>query len=171
MLVDSRRAAAPTMTREGSAIDHVLADRHQRIGWWSLAIFASLGLALETLHGLKVGLYLDVGNDTRRLMWTLAHAHGALVGVLHVLYGLTLLRTPSSVLTSRCLTLAGLLLPAGFFLGGIGSQGGDPGLGILLVPPGGLLLVTALVRVALATSGDAVSLEGQAPRSEGTKRR
>lgn len=154
MLVDSRRVATPTMNREGSAMDHALAYRHQRIGWWSLAIFASLGLALETLHGLKVGLYLDVGNDTRRLLWTLAHAHGALVGVLHVLYGLTLLRTPSSVLTSRCLTLAGLLLPAGFFLGGMDIQGGDPGLGILLVPPGGLLLVTALVRIARAAYSD-----------------
>lgn len=171
MLVDSRRVATPTMNREGSAVDHTLAYRHQRIGWWSLAVFATLGLALETLHGLKVGLYLDVGNDTRRLMWTLAHAHGALVGVLHVLYGLTLLRTPSSMLTSRCLTLAGLMLPAGFFLGGIGSQGGDPGLGILLVPPGGLLLVTALVRVARATTGDAVSPEGQAPRGDGARRR
>ena len=154
MLVDSRRAAAPTMNPEGSAIDHALAWRHQRIGWWSLAIFASLGLALETLHGLKLGLYLDVGNDTRRLVWTLAHAHGALIGVLHVIYGLSLLQTPSSVLTSRCLTLAGLLLPAGFFLGGIGIQGGDPGLGILLVPIGGLLLVMALVRIALTASSN-----------------
>lgn len=142
------------MNRDGSASNHALAHRHQRIGWWSLAIFASLGLALETLHGLKVGLYLDVGNDTRRLMWTLAHAHGALVGVLHVVYGLTLRHTASSRLTSQCLTLAGLLLPAGFFLGGIDAQGGDPGLGILLVPPGGLLLVTALVRIALAASSN-----------------
>lgn len=137
------------MKVERPAIDHVLAIRHQRIGWWSLAVFAALGLALETLHGLKVGLYLDVGNDTRRLLWTLAHAHGALVGVLHVLYGLTLRSAPASSLTSQCLTLAGLLLPAGFFLGGIGIHGGDPGLGVLLVPVGGVLLVTALVRNAL----------------------
>lgn len=136
------------------AIDVVAARRHQRIGWWSLAGFAALGLALECLHGLKVGLYLDVGNDTRRLLWTLAHAHGALVGVLHVLYGLTLRHAAVSSLTSQCLTLAGLLLPAGFFLGGIGIHGGDPGLGVLLVPPGGLLLVTALVRIALAASRD-----------------
>ena len=130
------------------AIDPALAARHQRIGWWSLAFFATLGLALETLHGLKVGLYLDVGNDTRRLLWTLAHAHGALVGVLHVIYGLTLLNAPASQLASRCLTLAGVLLPAGFFLGGIGTYGGDPGLGVLLVPPGAVLLIVALVAVA-----------------------
>lgn len=138
------------MKVDRSALDHALARRHQRIGWWSLAVFAALGLALETLHGLKVGLYLDVGNDTRRLLWTLAHAHGALVGVLHVLYGLTLRSAPASSRTSQCLTLAGLLLPAGFFLGGIGIHGGDPGLGVLLVPVGGVLLVTALIRVALA---------------------
>lgn len=130
------------------AIDRALASRHQRIGWWSLAVFATLGLALETLHGLKVGLYLDVGNDTRRLLWTLAHAHGALVGVLHVLYGLTLQSAPASPVASRCLTLAGVLLPGGFFIGGIDVHGGDPGLGVLLVPPAAVLLIVALVAIA-----------------------
>lgn len=52
------------------------ARRHLRFGWWSLLFFLTFGLGLETLHGLKVGWYLDVENETRRLMWTLAHAHG-----------------------------------------------------------------------------------------------
>src|SRR5688572_3702087 len=64
------------------------ARRHLRYGWWALLLFASLGLLLESLHGLKVGAYLDVSNETRRLMWRLAHAHGALLGVLHILFGL-----------------------------------------------------------------------------------
>lgn len=136
------------MSAAPPAIDRALALRHQRLGWWSLAVFATLGLGLETLHGLKVGLYLDVGNDTRRLLWTLAHAHGALVGALHVLYGLTLQSVPASPLASRCLTLAGVLLPAGFFIGGIDVHGGDPGLGVLLVPPAGVLLIVALVAIA-----------------------
>jgi hypothetical protein len=159
------------MSSERPAVDHAVARRHQQIGWWSLAIFATLGLALETLHGLKIGFYLDVGNDTRRLLWTLAHAHGALVGVLHVLFGLTVRQAPASVLTSRCLTLAGLLLPAGFFLGGIGIHGGDPGLGVLLVPLGGALLVTALIRMALATGAALAPGEPPKPPGEGTKRR
>ena len=56
--------------------------RHLRVGWWSLLLFATLGLVLESLQGFKVRAYLDVSNETRRLMWTLAHAHGTLVGIV-----------------------------------------------------------------------------------------
>ena len=45
---------------------------------------------------------------------------------------------------SVCLSSSSMLLPLGFLLGGIWIHGGDPGLGVLLVPPGGLLLVSAL---------------------------
>ena len=41
-----------------------------------------------------------------------------------------------------------MLLPTGFFLGGIFIYGGDPGLGVLLVPIGGLLLVVAVFLIA-----------------------
>ena len=44
-------------------------------------IFGALGLLLESLHGFKVRAYLDVTNETRRLMWTLAHAHGTVLGL------------------------------------------------------------------------------------------
>jgi len=53
-----------------------LAERHLRFGWWALLGFLTVGLVLEAFHGFKVGLYLDVPNQTRRLMWTLGHAHG-----------------------------------------------------------------------------------------------
>ena len=66
------------------ATDQRLVRRHLRFGWWSLATFGLLGLVLETLHGFKVGAYLDVSNETRRLMWTLAHAHGTLLGLVHL---------------------------------------------------------------------------------------
>jgi len=66
------------------------ARRHLRIGWWSLLCFATVGLVLEMLHGFKVRAYLDVSNETRRLMWTLAHAHGTLLSLVHVIFGLTL---------------------------------------------------------------------------------
>lgn len=127
-----------------------LARCHLRWGWTALLVFAVLGLALETLHGFKVRAYLDVSNDTRRLMWTLAHAHGALLGVLNVLYGVTVsgfAGAEPDVLTSRALRLAAVLLPAGFFLGGVNPYGGDPGLGVLLVPAGAAALIVALARI------------------------
>ena len=66
-----------------------LADRNLRFGWWSLVIFLSLGAVLEALHGFKIGWYVDVGNETRRLMFTLAHAHGTLLALVNIIAGLT----------------------------------------------------------------------------------
>ena len=51
---------------------------------------------------------------------------------------------------SRLLRAASVMMPLGFFLGGLGHFGADPGLGVLLVPPGGLALVAALVMTARA---------------------
>lgn len=117
---------------------------HLRFGWWSLLAFLTLGVALEALHGFKVGFYLDVDNEVRRLTWTLAHAHGALLGLVHVALAATLhIAEPKGwapILGSRALTIASVLLPLGFFLGGIGTHGGDPGVGIIFVPVGALAL-------------------------------
>jgi hypothetical protein len=131
------------------------ARRHLQIGWWSMLVFATLGLFLESLHGFKVRFYLDVSNDTRRLMWTLAHAHGTLVGAINVLFGLTLRVSPSIVEArqqslSKLLIGATILLPLGFFLGGVSFYAGDPGLGILLLPVGAMLLLAALYSIARA---------------------
>jgi hypothetical protein len=134
------------------------AGRHLRVGWWSLLLFATFGLVLESLHGFKVRAYLDVSNDTRRLMWTLAHAHGALLSAINILFGLTLRGTaPGTIPGVRPISVsligATLLLPAGFFLGGLAFYGGDPGLGVLLVPVGGVLLLFALASIARAEPG------------------
>ena len=130
--------------------------RHLRFGWWSLLLFLTLGFALELFHGFKVGMYLDVSNATRRLMWTLAHAHGALLGLVHVVFGLSLRVVPE--LGSRRLPLisvgligASVLLPGGFFLGGIAFYSGDPGLGIVVVPVGAALLLLAVYFIARAS--------------------
>jgi hypothetical protein len=126
--------------------------RHLRLGWWWLFVFAGLGLILETLHGFKIGAYLNVSNETRRLMWRLAHAHGTLLGAVNILYGLTLrgenppARDPRTI--SQCLIGASVLLPLGFFLGGVEFYQGDPGLGILVVPVGAVLLLAALFLIA-----------------------
>jgi hypothetical protein len=132
-----------------------LAVRHLTFGWWTVCAFAALGLTLETLHGFKVAAYLDVSNETRRLMWTLAHAHGTLLGLIHIAYGLTL-RTSAparsaGTLTTRALTGATVLLPGGFFLGGVRFYAGDPGIGVVLVPIGAVLLLIALVLIARET--------------------
>jgi hypothetical protein len=41
-------------------------------------------------------------------------------------------------------------MPGGFFLGGLVFYGGDPGLGILLLPVGALLLLLAVSQTALS---------------------
>jgi hypothetical protein len=122
--------------------------RHLELGWWSLVFFLTLGIILEGLHGIKAGFYLDVSNQTRRLMWTLAHAHGAALALVHIAFASTLSWLPGwdardRAFASACLIGAGILVPAGFFLGGLVLHGGDPGLGILLVPLGALLLLVA----------------------------
>jgi hypothetical protein len=133
------------------------AQRHLRFGWWSLLLFATLGLVLESLQGFKVRAYLDVSNETRRLMWTLAHAHGTLLAIVHVIFGLTWRAAPASLpnpqLISASLIAASALLPGGFFLGGIAFYSGDPGLGVLLVPVGGVLLLFAVFSIARSLTG------------------
>ena len=57
---------------------------------------------------------------------------------------------PKGHIASISLDLASLLLPLGFFLGGLWHYAGDPGLGVLLVPVGGALLVVAALLVLLA---------------------
>jgi hypothetical protein len=130
--------------------------RHLRFGWWSLLVFLFLGLTLETLHGFKVGWYLDVSNETRRLMWTLAHAHGALLGLVHIAYAVTLRTLDAEEASwqrwaSSCLIGASVLLPGGFFFGGVVTHAGDPGVAIVLAPPGALLLITAVILIARGT--------------------
>jgi hypothetical protein len=124
------------------------AKRHFRFGWWCLFLFSGLGLLLEVLHGFKLGFYLDLANETRRHMWTLAHAHGTLLALVNLGLAATLqLRCTGQerwiAPASRCLMGATLLLPGGFFLGGVVIYAGDPGLGVLLVPVGALLLLVA----------------------------
>src|SRR5215207_2494092 len=131
----------------------VVVRRHLRFGWCALLLFLSLGLVLEALHGFKVQAYLNVMNETRRLMWTLAHAHGTLLAVVNLAFAFSILMTPDwkprvRQAASYSLTAASVLMPGGFFLGGVWVYAGDPGLGIVLVPIGGALLLFAIVLTA-----------------------
>ena len=91
-----------------------IVHRHLRFGWCSLLCFLSLGIALETMHGFKVGYYLDTNNETRRLMWTLAHTHGTLLSIVHLVFAATLRILPQENsklqrLASPCLCGASLI--------------------------------------------------------------
>jgi hypothetical protein len=131
--------------------DHLrrLVRSHLRVGWLGLALFAALGTGLEALHAWKSFDYLGVGNETRRLMWTLAHAHGVGLSLIQIAFGATAAiarELPEALVqrASRLLHGAFVLMPAGFLLGGVVTYGGDPSLGIVLVPLGALLLLAAL---------------------------
>ena len=126
-------------------------DRNLRFGWWSLFTWLTLGVVLETLHGFKLGWYLDVGHEMRRLMFTLAHAHGTVLALVNIAAGLTARLGKGCELASsasRALRWGAVLVPAGFLLGGLVIHDGDPGLGVMLVPVGALLLLYGVGRVA-----------------------
>jgi len=127
-----------------------LVTRHLRVGLWALLVFVVLGVVLEGLHAVKAPSYLDAGRETSRLLLRLAHAHGTLLSILHLVYGLLVRARPAlgGAFASAGLLAALVLLPAGFLLGGLFARGGDPGLGILLVPPGAIALAGALASAA-----------------------
>ena len=134
-----------------------LSARHYAFGWRTLLVFLTLGLALEMLHGLKVDWYLSTATVTRRHMWTLAHAHGTLLGLINLAFAAYVPwrlehRGPIHPWSSVTLILASLLLPGGFLLGGIEIHAGDPGIGIFLAPVGGVFLLIAVYFCCVSSS-------------------
>ena len=132
-----------------------LQRRHLAFGWRMLFLFLLLGFALETLHGLKIDWYLESSSETRRFLWTLAHAHGSLLAILNLAFAFTLQASGSfdeakAKLVSPSLMAANILLPLGFFLGGIVVYQGDPGAGILLAPIGAVFLIIAVALIAFS---------------------
>jgi hypothetical protein len=108
------------------------------------------------MHAFKVGYLLDVTNETRRLLWRLAHAHGTLLALVNIAFAFTMVSSsdfskPSCMVASRCLIGATILLPAGFLVGGTFIYGGDPGYGIVLVPIGAIMLLTGVLLTAMHT--------------------
>jgi len=130
-----------------------LVHRHLRAGWWGLAVFVLLGAVLELMHAIKSPVFVDAGRETTRLLLRLAHAHGTLLALVNIAYALTVRAHPSasSRTTSAALLAALVLLPAGFFLGGVYAHAGDPGLGVILVPVGALAIVIGAALVARAS--------------------
>jgi hypothetical protein len=124
-----------------------------RTGWLLLAVSLPLGVTLEALHGFKVQAYL--ASEMRREMWRLAHAHGTLLGVVCLVFCALAERhvaAPIRRSVARQIAWGAVLMPLGFFMGGILNAEGDPSLGIVLVPVGAALLLVALVRCAIGTN-------------------
>jgi ABC-type multidrug transport system permease subunit len=136
-----------------AALRRTVARRHHLVGWTALLLFLSLGTFLEFLLGFKIGFYMDPGDShLRRELWRLAHAHGALIGLIHVGFaaGVTQFGTWTAgrlKLASFFLIDAAILIPLGFFLGGVAPSEVDPWIGIVLVPLGALLLFIAVALV------------------------
>jgi len=137
------------------AIDRAYQRRHLRVGWAALLVFATLGTALEMLHAFKVPWYLGVASESRRLMWTLAHAHGVGLGLVNLALAAVchLLPRPLPAAASAALVAGTILVPGGFAVGGLFVHGGDPGLGALLIPPGALFVLAALALIVRASVG------------------
>lgn len=127
----------------------VAARRHVRFGWIALLAFGTLGLVLESLHGFKAGWYLDATNETRRHMLTLSHTHGTLLALVNLVWATAGAPRARNVrrmeAASSALRAATILLPGGFLLGSLRIHGGDPGMGIVLVPVGAVALLYAIV--------------------------
>ncbi|MGH8482335.1 MAG: hypothetical protein ACRES8_07735 [Nevskiaceae bacterium] len=122
-----------------------------RFGWTWLAIFLLGGLTLEALHGIKAAWYLE--QHLRRELWILAHAHGALLALLNLAFAVAAAPLYADArkraLAGRTLRWGSLLVPAGFFFGGIGNSETDPSLPILATPVGALLVLHALASAAV----------------------
>lgn len=126
---------------------------HLGTGWCLLALFVALGMALEAMHAFKLGWFLDLSNETRRLLLRLAHAHGVLLGLVNVAFALSIphrtrLGERAETWISRCILAGSALLPSGFLLGGLVVMEGDPNPAILLAALGAPLLLAGALGVA-----------------------
>lgn len=121
-----------------------------RYGWTAVAAFLLLGLFLESLHLIKASFYMDL--RIRQELWTLAHAHGTLLAVLNLLFALSgehcIVSERARQLGSQAMRAGALLVPVGFFLGGIGTYEGDPSLFVVFVPIGAVLVFLATAQLA-----------------------
>lgn len=150
--------STPASTERGAA-DRRAQLLHLRVGFCALVVFVTIGVGLELCHAFKVPWYLGAASESRRLMWTLAHVHGTALGIVNLALAalLPILPRPLPRAASGCLIAGTVLVPVGFFLGGLYIHGGDPGLGAVLIPPGALLVLIALALICRASLGRGTS--------------
>jgi hypothetical protein len=123
-----------------------------RQAWISLAFWIAFGVLLEGFRAFRSSVYLD--DPVRRDMFRLAHSHGTLLNFLLLAAALCsrldLIRLGAK--TSIGLRAAVVVLPAGFFFGGVWHFKDEPGLAILLVPIGAVLLLVTAIYIAFTVS-------------------
>ena len=121
-----------------------------RQGWISLALWIAFGILLEGFRAFRSPAVLD--DAVRQDMFRLAHAHGTLLNLVLIAAAicarLDLVRLGSGA--SLGLRVSVILLPAGFLIGGLWHFKDEPGLGILLVPIGAVLLLASAVYLSLS---------------------
>jgi hypothetical protein len=120
-----------------------------RQGWISLALWIAFGILLEGFRAFRSPAVLD--DAVRQDMFRLAHAHGTLLNLVllaaAICARLDLVRLGPG--TSIGLRASVILLPAGFLIGGLWHFKDEPGLGILLVPIGAVLLLVSAIYLSL----------------------
>lgn len=157
--------------RSEPSVAPIASLRHLKIGWWMLVTFVSLGMLLEVMHGFKVDLYLSVERSGTRTVWTLAHAVGAILGLVHIAYAASLFMLPDGKasgvpLTSGCLNCASILLPAALITAGLVPSENTVPLGYLLAVPGLFFLLLSLLMMARRMTDPGGSTnQGSEPRS------
>jgi hypothetical protein len=118
-----------------------------RQGWISLALWIVFGILIEGFIGFRIPALLD--DLVRRDLFRLAHAHGTLLNLVLIAAAicarLELIQLGS--IPSLGLRAAVVLLPLGFLAGGIWHFKDDPGVGIIFVPVGALLLLITAVQI------------------------
>jgi hypothetical protein len=142
--------ARETKEREAATDETSLERAHARFGWTALFAALAFGTAIEALHGVKASSYLL--EPMRREMWTLAHFHAATLAIVNLVYAAWATRPGAPArLASRMMIAGSVLLPVGFFLGGIAPYEGDPGVGVFLAPVGAVLVLAAVGLQALSS--------------------
>lgn len=118
--------------------------------WFSLAFWLSFGLLLEGLIGFRSPAYLQ--DATRRELFRLAHAHGALLSILLLVVWLYLqgkhISPPNAAL--RSLQAGAILMPVGFLLGGAWHYESDPNALVFLAPLGGVMIIFGVIAIAIS---------------------
>jgi hypothetical protein len=131
-------------------------ERHLRLSLALTAVFLAMGLWLEAMIGLRLAGWVD--DPLRREFLRLGHAHGGLLALLNVGLGLALERLATPDPWARAIRRAAwtgaLLVGVGFVAGGLWHGPTDPGLPVLVVPAGALMLLASLVAAALVRPGD-----------------
>jgi uncharacterized membrane protein YgdD (TMEM256/DUF423 family) len=100
-------------------------------------MFMILGAYLE----IKLGAGDEWKESMTRGMWKTAHLHGAIFGILNIVYGLLIrnLKLDGKLIKTGSIfaVIAALLFPVGLFLGGINFKF------VYIAPIGGLCMIIA----------------------------